>query len=111
MNKVPIFFLVFLVASMALVTTSNADQVDSQLDILVKITLNTQTHIKSVHQTCFSCGEFRVDDVRCRTTRLTEEVHTCDLSLSLSLNSMCLQLQPLCKNFVSLFFRWFCITH
>ena len=47
MNKVPIFFLVFLVASMALVTTSNADQVDSQLDILVKITLNTQTHIKS----------------------------------------------------------------
>ena len=47
MNKVPIFFLVFLIASMALVTTSNADQVDSQLDILVKITLNTQTHIKS----------------------------------------------------------------
>ena len=47
MNKIPIFFLLFLVASMGFVTTPNAAHADSQLDILMKIALNTKDHIKA----------------------------------------------------------------
>ena len=47
MNKIPIFFLLFLVTSMGFVTTPNVAHADSQLDILIKIALNTQDHIKA----------------------------------------------------------------
>ena len=47
MNKIPIFFLLFLVTSMAFVTTPNVAHADSQLDILIKIALNTKEHIKN----------------------------------------------------------------
>lgn len=47
MNKIPIFFLLFLVASMGFVTTPNAAHADSQLDILMKIALNTKDHIEA----------------------------------------------------------------
>ncbi len=47
MNKIPIFFLLFLVASMTFVTTPNTAHADSQLDILIKIALNTKEHIKA----------------------------------------------------------------
>ena len=47
MNKILIFFLLFLVASMVFVTTPNAVQADSQLDILIKIALNTKEHINA----------------------------------------------------------------
>jgi len=47
MNKLPVFFLLFLVASMCFVTIPNTAQADSQLDILVKITQNTKEHIKN----------------------------------------------------------------
>jgi len=47
MNKIPIFFLLFLVTSMAFVTTPNVAHADSQLDILIKIALNTKEHIKA----------------------------------------------------------------
>jgi len=47
MNKIPVFFLLFLVTSMAFVTTPNVAHADSQLDILIKITQNTNEHIKN----------------------------------------------------------------
>jgi len=47
MNKLPVFFLLFLVASMCIVTIPNTAQADSQLDILTKITQNTKEHIKN----------------------------------------------------------------
>ena len=47
MNKIPIFFLLFLVISMGFVTTPNVAHADSQLDILIKIALNTKDHIKA----------------------------------------------------------------
>ena len=47
MNKIPIFFLLFLVASMGFVTIPNVAHADSQLDILIKIALNTKDHIES----------------------------------------------------------------
>ena len=47
MNKLPVFFLLFLVASMCFVTIPNTAQADSQLDILIKITQNTEEHIKN----------------------------------------------------------------
>ena len=47
MNKIPIFFLLFLVTSMGFVTTPNVAHADSQLDILIKIALNTKAHIKA----------------------------------------------------------------
>ena len=47
MNKIPIFFLLFLVTSMGFVTTPNVAHADSQLDILIKIALNTKEHIKA----------------------------------------------------------------
>ena len=46
MNKILIFFSLFLVASMCFVTMSNTAHADSQLDILIKISQNTQKHIK-----------------------------------------------------------------
>ena len=46
MNKIPIFFLLFLVTSIAFVTTPNVAHADSQLDILVK---NSIKH-KGTHQ-------------------------------------------------------------
>ena len=46
MNKILIFFSLFLVASMCFVTMSNTAHADSQLDILIKISQNTQEHIK-----------------------------------------------------------------
>ena len=47
MNKIPIFFLLFLVTSMGFVTIPNVAHADSQLDILIKIALNTEDHIKA----------------------------------------------------------------
>jgi len=47
MNKLLVFFSLFLVASMCFVTVPNTAQADSQLDILIKITQNTKEHIKS----------------------------------------------------------------
>ena len=47
MNKIPIFFLLFLVSSMGFVTTPDLAHADSQLDILIKIALNTKDHIKA----------------------------------------------------------------
>ena len=47
MNKPLVFFSLFLVASMAFVTTPNTVHADSQLDILIKITQNTKEHIKN----------------------------------------------------------------
>ena len=47
MNKLPVFFLLFLVASMCFVTIPNTAHADSQLDILIKITQNTEEHIKN----------------------------------------------------------------
>ena len=47
MNKIPIFFLLFLVTSMGFVTTPDLAHADSQLDILIKIALNTKDHIKA----------------------------------------------------------------
>ena len=46
MNKILIFFSLFLVASMCFVTIVNTAHADSQLDILIKISQNTQEHIK-----------------------------------------------------------------
>ena len=46
MNKILIFFSLFLVASMCFVTIVNTAHADSQLDILIKISQNTQGHIK-----------------------------------------------------------------
>ena len=47
MNKLLIFFALFLVGSMCFVFIPNTAHADSQLDILVKITQNTKEHIKS----------------------------------------------------------------
>ena len=47
MNKPLVFFSLFLVASMGFVTTPNTVYADSQLNILVKITQNTEEHIKN----------------------------------------------------------------
>jgi len=47
MNKLLVFFSLFLVASMVFVTTPNTVHADSQLDILIKITQNTKEHIKN----------------------------------------------------------------
>ena len=47
MNKIPIFFLLFLVASMGFVTIPNIAHADSQLNILIKIALNAKDHIKA----------------------------------------------------------------
>ena len=46
MNKTLIFFSLFLVASICFVTIPNTAHADSQLDILIKITQNTQAQIK-----------------------------------------------------------------
>jgi hypothetical protein len=46
MNKPLIFFALFLVASICFVTIPNIAHADSQLDIIIKITQNTQEHIK-----------------------------------------------------------------
>ncbi len=46
MNKTPLFFLLFLVTSMGFVTIPNVAHADSQLDILIKIALNTKEHIR-----------------------------------------------------------------
>ena len=47
MNKLLVFFSLFLIASMCFVTIPNTAQADSQLDILIKITQNTKEHIKN----------------------------------------------------------------
>lgn len=47
MNKLLIFFSLFLIASMGFVTIPNAIHADSQLDILVKITQNTGEQLKN----------------------------------------------------------------
>jgi len=47
MNKLLVFFSLFLVASMCFVTITNTAHADSQLDILVKITQNAKEHIKN----------------------------------------------------------------
>ena len=47
MNKLLVFFSLFLVASMCFVTIPNTAQADSQLDILIKITQNTKEHLKN----------------------------------------------------------------
>ena len=47
MNKLLVFFSLFLVASMCFVTIPNTAQADSQLDVLIKITQNTKEHIKN----------------------------------------------------------------
>jgi hypothetical protein len=46
MNKLLIFFSLFLVGSICFVTVPNTVYADSQLDILIKITQNTEEHIK-----------------------------------------------------------------
>ena len=46
MNKALIFFSLILVVSICLVTTPNTAHADTQLDVLIKITQNTQEHIK-----------------------------------------------------------------
>ena len=47
MNKLLVFFSLFLVASMGFVTIPNTVHADLQLDILIKITQNTKEHIKN----------------------------------------------------------------
>ena len=47
MNKLLVFFSLFLIVSMGFVTIPNIIHADSQLDILVKITQNTGEHIKN----------------------------------------------------------------
>jgi hypothetical protein len=47
MNKISVFFLLFVVGSMIFITTPNTVQADPQLEILIKIALNTKEHIKS----------------------------------------------------------------
>ena len=46
MNKILIIFSLFLVASICFVTIPNTVHADSQLDVLIKITQNTQVQIK-----------------------------------------------------------------
>ena len=47
MNKIFVFFLLFLVGSMGFVAAPNTVHADSQLDILVQIAQNTKEHIKT----------------------------------------------------------------
>jgi len=47
MNKLLVFFSLFLIVSMGFVTIPNIIYADSQLDILVKIIQNTKEHIKN----------------------------------------------------------------
>ena len=47
MNKLLVFFSLFLIVSMGFVTIPNIIHADSQLDILAKITQNTKEHIKN----------------------------------------------------------------
>jgi len=47
MNKLLVIFSLFLIVSMGFVTIPNIIHADSQLDILVKITQNTEEHIKN----------------------------------------------------------------
>jgi len=47
MNKLLVFFSLFLIVTMVFVTVPNVIHADSQLDILVKITQNTKEHIKN----------------------------------------------------------------
>ena len=47
MNKLLVFFSLFLIVSMGFVTIPNIIHADSQLDILVKITQNTKEHLKN----------------------------------------------------------------
>ena len=47
MNKLLVFFSLFLIVSMGFVTIPNIIHADSQLDILVKIIQNTEEHIKN----------------------------------------------------------------
>ena len=47
MNKLLIFFSLFVVASICFVTIPNTAQADSQLDVLIKITQNTKEHLKN----------------------------------------------------------------
>ena len=46
MNRLLILLSLFLVASICFVTIPNTVYADSQLDVLIKITQNTQEHIK-----------------------------------------------------------------
>ena len=46
MNKLLVFFSLFLVASICFVTIPNTVHADTQLDVLIKITQNTQEQIK-----------------------------------------------------------------
>jgi len=45
MNKLIIFFSLFLVVSIGFIAIPNIVHADSQLDILIKITQNTKEHI------------------------------------------------------------------
>jgi hypothetical protein len=45
MSKIPVFFLLFLVGSMVFMSMPTTAHADSQLDILIKISLNTKEHI------------------------------------------------------------------
>jgi len=47
MNKLLVFFSLFLIVSMGFVTIPNIIYADSQLDVLVKIIQNTKEHIKN----------------------------------------------------------------
>ena len=47
MNRLLVFFSLFLIVSMGFVTIPNIIHADSQLDILVKIAQNTKEHIKN----------------------------------------------------------------
>jgi len=47
MNKLLVFFSLFLIVSMGFVTVPNIIHADSQLDVLVKIAQNTKEHIKN----------------------------------------------------------------
>ena len=47
MNKIFVFFLLFLVGSMGFVAAPNTVHADSKLDILVQIAQNTKEHIKT----------------------------------------------------------------
>jgi len=47
MNKLLVFFSLFLIVSIGFVTIPNIINADSQLDVLVKITQNTKEHIKN----------------------------------------------------------------
>ena len=48
MNRLLILLSLFLVASICFVTIPNTASADSQLDVLIKITQDTQEHINEV---------------------------------------------------------------